>query len=145
MLHTYTSNQCPYQVSTSYTLRFLRYSPDKILKVKVITARSKVKSRTDHDVAHLQPPTNVPAKYELPTPYGCRDIARTRFSNSRSLRQGQTSNQGQTMMLHTYTPQPMSLPSMNFLHLMVSEIQPGQTISRRPPDRPPAHPSGHHG
>ena len=24
-------NQCPYQVSTSYTLRFLRYSPDKIL------------------------------------------------------------------------------------------------------------------
>ena len=33
----------------------------------------------------------------------------------------------------------MSLPSMNFLHLTVSEIQPGQTISRRPP-RPPAHP-----
>ena len=24
-------NQCPYQVSTSYTLRFPRYSPDKIL------------------------------------------------------------------------------------------------------------------
>ena len=24
-------NQCPYQVSTSYTLRFTRYSPDKIL------------------------------------------------------------------------------------------------------------------
>ena len=23
-------NQCPYQVSTSYTLRFLRYSPDKL-------------------------------------------------------------------------------------------------------------------
>ena len=33
------------------------------------------------------------------------------------------------MTLHTYTPQPMSLPSMNFLHLTVSEIQPGQTIS----------------
>ena len=108
-----------------------------ILKVKVTTARSKVKSRSDHDVAHLQPLTNVPAKYQLPTPYGCRDIARTRFSNSRSLRQGQRSNQGQTMMLHTYTPQPMSLPSMNFLHLTVSEIQPGQTISRRPPARPP--------
>ena len=44
------------------------------------------------------------------------------------------------MTLHTYTPQPMSLPSMNFLHLTVSEIQPGQTISRRPPGRPPAHP-----
>ena len=43
-------------------------------------------------------------KYQLPTPYGFRDIARTRFSNSRSLRQGQRSNQGQTMTLHTYTP-----------------------------------------
>ena len=39
-------------------------------------ARSKVKSRSDHDVAHLQPLTNVPATYQLPTPYGCRDIAR---------------------------------------------------------------------
>ena len=77
--------------------------------------------------------------YQLPIPYGCRDIARTRFSNSRSLRQGQMSNQGQTMTLHTYTPQPMSLPSMNFLHLTVSEIQPGQTISRRLTARPPAH------
>ena len=26
-----TPNQCPYQASTSYTLRFSRYSPDKIL------------------------------------------------------------------------------------------------------------------
>ena len=40
------------------------------------------------------------------------------------------------MTLDTYTPQPMSLPSMNFLHLTVSEIQPGQTISRRPPAQP---------
>ena len=37
------------------------------------------------------------------------------------------------MALHTYTPQPMSLPSINFLHLTVSEIQPGQTFP------PPAH------
>ena len=136
-LHTYTPNQCPYQVSTSYTLWLPRYSPDKIFKLKVTTARSKVKSRSDHDVAHLHPPINVSAKYQLPTPYGCRDIARTRFSNSRSLRQGQRSNQGQTITLHTYTPQPMSLPSMNFLHLTVSEIQPRQTISRRPPIRTP--------
>ena len=67
-------------------------------------ARSKVKSRSDHDVAQLHPLTNVPTKYQLPTPYGFRDIARTGFSNSRSLRQGQRSNQGQTIMLHTYTP-----------------------------------------
>ena len=62
-------NQCPYQVSTSYTLRFLRYSPDMILEVKVTTARSTVKSRSDHDVAHLHLLTNVPTKYQIPTPY----------------------------------------------------------------------------
>ena len=33
-----------------------------------------------------------------------------------------------TMMLHTYTAQPMSLPSISFLRLTVSEIQPGQTF-----------------
>ena len=32
----------------------------------------KVKSRSHHDVAHLQPLTNVPTKYQLPTPYGFR-------------------------------------------------------------------------
>ena len=49
----------------------------------------KVKSRSHHDVAQLHPLTNVPTKYQLPTPYSFRDIARTRFSNSKSLRQGQ--------------------------------------------------------
>ena len=48
---------------------------------------------------HLHPLTNVPTKYQLPTPYSFRDIAQ-----SRSLRQGQRSNQGHTMTLHTYTP-----------------------------------------
>ena len=51
--------------------------------VKVTTTRSKVKSRSHHDAAHLQPLTNVPAKYQLPTPYSFRDIARTRFCRSR--------------------------------------------------------------
>ena len=64
----------------------------------------KVKSRSHHDVAHLHPLTNVPTKYQLPTPYSFRDIAQTRFYRSRSLLQGQRSNQGQTMTLHTYTP-----------------------------------------
>ena len=66
--------------------------------------RSKVKSRSDHNNAHLHPLANVATKYQLPTPYGFRDIARTRFYRSRPLRQGQRSNQGQTMMLQTYTP-----------------------------------------
>ena len=30
---------------------------------------SKVKSRSRYDVAHLQPLTNFPSKYQLPTPY----------------------------------------------------------------------------
>ena len=34
-------------------------------------------------------------------------------------------------------PQPMSLPSINFLHLMVSEIQPRQTFYRHPTTHPP--------
>ena len=54
-------------------------------------ARSKVKSRSHHDAAHLHPLTNVSIKYQLPTPYSFRDIARTRFYRSRSLWQGQRS------------------------------------------------------
>ena len=97
-------NQCPYQVSTSYTFQFLRNSPDKILWVKVTTASLKVKSWSHHCIAHLQPLSNVPTKCQLPTPYRFQDIARTRFSNSRSLQQGQRSNQDHSMMLHTYNP-----------------------------------------
>ena len=78
-------NQCLYQVLTFYTLQFPRYSPDKILKVKVTTSMSKVKSRTNHDIAHLHPLTNVPTKYQLRTHYSFRDIAQIRFSRSRSL------------------------------------------------------------
>ena len=53
-------NQYPYQVSISYTLQFLRYSLEKKLKIKVTKARSKVKSRSHFNVAHLHPPINVP-------------------------------------------------------------------------------------
>ena len=47
----------------------------------------KVKSRSHHDAAHLQPLTNVHTKNQLPTPYGFRDLARTHFYRSRSLQQ----------------------------------------------------------
>ena len=97
-------NQCPYQVSTFYTLWNPRNSPDKILKPMVTMTRSKVKSRSHHDVAHLQPLTNVPTKDQLPTPYSFQDIAETRLYTSWSLQLGQRSNQGQTITLHTYTP-----------------------------------------
>ena len=98
-----TPNQCPYQVSTSDTIRFLRYSPDKIFKLKV-------KSRSHLDIAHLQPPTNDLTKYQLLTPCGFQDIARTRFSNSRSLWQGQRSNQGHTRTPPTIVPIKYQLP-----------------------------------
>ena len=45
-------------------------------------------------ISQLLALANVPTKYQLPTPYGFRDIARTRFYRSRSLRQGERSNQG---------------------------------------------------
>ena len=61
-------------------------------------------ARSDHDVAHLHPLTNVPTKYQLPTSHGFEDIAWTRFYRSSLLWQGQRSNPGQTMTLHTYTP-----------------------------------------
>ena len=88
--------------STPYGIKEI--NPDKILKLMVTMARSKVKSRSHHDVAHLHPLTNVPTKYQLPTPYSYRDIARTRFYRSRSLQQGQRSNQGHTMTMHIYSP-----------------------------------------
>ena len=37
-------------------------------------ARSKVKSRSHHDISHLHTLANVPTQYQLPTPYGFRDI-----------------------------------------------------------------------
>ena len=52
----------------------------------------KVKLRSHHNVAYLDPLTNIPIKYQLSTPYGFQDIARTRFYRSRSLRQGQRLN-----------------------------------------------------
>ena len=84
------------QESTSYTLQFLRYGPDKILNVKVITARSnqgytmmlyiytltmerpKVKSRSYAKFCILTPLTNVFTKYQPSTPYTFQGTVQTR-------------------------------------------------------------------
>ena len=58
-LLTYTSKPISLQVLTSYTLQFERYGQDKFIKIKVTTARSKVKSRSYYDAAHLHPLTKV--------------------------------------------------------------------------------------
>ena len=96
-LHPRTNVPTKYQLPTPYDFR------DIVRQDYIGQGQSKVKSRSDYDVAHLHPLTNVPAKCQLPTPNGCSDITQTRFLNSRSPQQGQRSNQGQTMTLHTYT------------------------------------------
>ena len=63
--------------------------------------RQDQRSNQGHDIAHIHRLTNAPTKYHLPTPSGCRDIAQTRFYRSRSLQQGQRSNQAHAM---TTTP-----------------------------------------
>ena len=40
-------------------LYLLLSAPDKILKISVTSARSKVKPRSHHDFEHLHTPTNV--------------------------------------------------------------------------------------
>ena len=60
----------------------------------------------------VTPPSNVPTKYQLLTIYVFQDKAHIKFQNSRSLYQGQMLYQGHTMTLHTYTPQPVSLPGI---------------------------------
>ena len=95
-LHPLTNVPTKYQLPTPY-------SSWDIARTRFYRSKS-LRQRSNHDVAQLHPLTNVPTTYQLPTPYGFQDIARTRFSNSRSLQQAQRSNQGQTMTLHTYTP-----------------------------------------
>ena len=51
--------------------------------VNVTTTRSKGKSRSDHDETHLHILTNVPTKYQRPTPYGLKDIAGQDFIGQR--------------------------------------------------------------
>ena len=91
------------QESTSQTLQFLRYGPDKILKVKVTTTRllltyslylisvtninflhltvSKRYLREDFKIQdrtmtlHTQTSHHVPSKFQLPTPYSFGNIS----------------------------------------------------------------------
>ena len=48
-----------------------------ILKVKISTVRSQVESMSHSDVTHLQSPTNVPIKHQLPISYTFQYIAWT--------------------------------------------------------------------
>ena len=82
-------------------------------------ARSKVKSRSHHGDAHLQPPTNVPTKYQLPTPNGFQDRTLTRFVGQGHYSKVKSRSHHDDKHLYPLT---MSIPSINFLRLTVSEI-----------------------
>ena len=62
-----------YQLPTPYGFRDIartRFYRSRSLDFIGQDHYGKVKSRSHHDVAHLHPLTNVPTKYQLPTPYG---------------------------------------------------------------------------
>ena len=125
---------------------------------------SKVKSRSHHDVAHLHPLTNVPTKYQLPTPYSFRDIARTRFYRSRSLRaRSKVKSRSHHDVAHLHllmnVPTKYQLPTpygfrdiartrfSNSRLLRQGQIKVRLWFLRYRPDKlfPAARPSGHHG
>ena len=86
-----------------YNLWFLRYSSYKIFKLKVTKAGSKVNSRSNYDIAYLRTLTNVTTMHQFCTLHGFQDIGWTRFSNSRSPRQGQRNQYHTIKSLETYT------------------------------------------
>ena len=84
--------------------------------------------RSHHD-AHLHPLTNVSAKCQPSTPYGIKEINPDKILKlTVTMTRSKVKSRGHTITLHTYNPQPMSLQSINFLHLTFSKIQPRQYL-----------------
>ena len=78
----------------SYTLQFLRYSLNKILKIKASIARSN----HGHTYTPNQCPHQLSTSYTLRFPrYSLDKIFTLKVTMARP-------NQGHTMTLHTYTP-----------------------------------------
>ena len=104
--------QCPYKVSTSYTLQFLK-QPGRVF-IKSMSLQ-QVQSRSHHGAAHLYPqPMSLPGKNFLHLTVSEKWPGED-FQN--------LSTPGCTLHRH-----PISLPSISILHLMVSEIQPSQSL-----------------
>ena len=103
-------NKCPCPVSTSYPYSF----PD----IAWSTTRSKVKSKSYHDIAYLHPqPMSLPSTNLLHLKMSEMDkILNVKVTTARSKIKSRLHHD---INLH---PQPMSITSINFLHLTVSEI-----------------------
>ena len=85
-LHTYNPNQCP-----KPSVNFLHLTVSKIYPGQDFIGQGhygKVKGQIKVTLGCCTPTTltHVSTKYQLPIPYSFRDIARTRFYRSRSLR-----------------------------------------------------------
>ena len=92
--HLHTQPKSP--PSTNFLdLTFPRYSPDRILKVKVTTARSS-QGHTMTVRTYIPQPLSL-QHINRSTPYGVRNLAQTKVIIARL-------NQGHTMMLHMYIP-----------------------------------------
>ena len=64
------------------SINFLHLTVSQILPGQAFQTQGhcgKVKSRSHHEVAYLQTLTNVPTKYQLPTPYDSELQARQTF------------------------------------------------------------------
>ena len=95
-----------------YILRFFRYSPDKIFKLKITTERS---NQSHTMMLHTYtPPTNVPTKSQLPTPYGFWDTARTNFACSPPAHIGAMGESNSESNTHT-SPKGCGVKSMNYI------------------------------
>ena len=71
-LHVYLNKKIykkKYQLSTPYSFRNI--AGTRFYRSRSIGQRPKVKSRSHYDVANVHTLTNVPTKYQLPTPYSC--------------------------------------------------------------------------
>ena len=135
MWHGVPQIQAPTAVHTKYQLAisysFCRYSLDKNLVVNNTTARSKVKSKSHHDAA---PPNQSP--YQVSTTstlwfqrYRPDKIFKLKATMTKSKVKSMAYHDVAHLHLHPPTPPPtMSQTSINFLHLMVSEVQSGQTM-----------------
>ena len=115
-------SQCPNQVSTFYSLQFLRNGPDKILKVKVTTAEVKGLIKVTPPCCRPTIPNQCP--YQASTFYtlgflGYRKDKIVKFKVTTARSKVKSRSYHDAAWLH---PQPMSLRHINHLHITVSEI-----------------------
>ena len=120
MLHTYNSQPISLPRTTSYTLQFLRYSLDKIRSRSI---RQGQRSNQGHTMTlHTYTPNQylyqVSTSYTLRFPrYSPDKILWVKVTTARL----KVKSRSHHDVAHLH-PQPISVPSINFLHLTVSEI-----------------------